>query len=112
VGGKAEYLSGDTSTRGLIGHATHADRLLAGFGAPIPPSGVAYSADQAVYVATELGGWYWAVKAQIEYAALAEDAAMRDDNFGQIELEYPLTREMVLLVSEGVEIGERFPPDR
>jgi malate-CoA ligase subunit beta len=30
---------------------------------------VAYTADQAVYVATELGGWHWAVKAQIHSGA-------------------------------------------
>ncbi len=31
----------------------------------MPPGGVAYSPEQAVYVATELGGWHWAVKAQV-----------------------------------------------
>src|ERR1700682_5887992 len=46
-------------------HEYQAKELLAGFGVPVPPGGVAYSADQAVYVATELGGWHWAVKAQI-----------------------------------------------
>ena len=30
-----------------------------------PRGSVAYSPDQAVYCATELGGWHWAVKAQI-----------------------------------------------
>ena len=30
--------------------------LLAGFGVPVPRGSVAYSADQAVYAATELGG--------------------------------------------------------
>jgi malate-CoA ligase subunit beta len=46
-------------------HEYQAKALLAGFGVLIPPGRVAYSADQAVYVATELGGWHWAVKAQI-----------------------------------------------
>src|SRR5271166_5583647 len=46
-------------------HEYQAKELLACFGVTIPPGGVAYSADQAVYVATELGGWHWAVKAQI-----------------------------------------------
>ena len=32
---------------------------------PVPRGAVAYSPEQAVYVATELGGWHWAVKAQI-----------------------------------------------
>jgi malate-CoA ligase subunit beta len=38
---------------------------LANFGVAVPRGSVAYSADQAVYCATELGGWHWAVKAQI-----------------------------------------------
>jgi malate-CoA ligase subunit beta len=46
-------------------HEYQAKDLLARFGVPVPRGGVAYSADQAVYVATELGGWHWAVKAQI-----------------------------------------------
>jgi malate-CoA ligase subunit beta len=46
-------------------HEYQAKELLAGFGVPVPRGGVAYSPDQAVYVATELGGWHWAVKAQI-----------------------------------------------
>jgi malate-CoA ligase subunit beta len=46
-------------------HEYQAKELLAGFGVPVPRGAVAYSADQAVYAATELGGWHWAVKAQI-----------------------------------------------
>ncbi|MBL0718841.1 malate--CoA ligase subunit beta [Piscinibacter sp. Jin2] len=46
-------------------HEYQAKELLAGFGVPVPRGSVAYSPDQAVYVATELGGWHWAVKAQI-----------------------------------------------
>jgi malate-CoA ligase subunit beta len=38
---------------------------LANFGVAVARGAVAYSADQAVYCATELGGWHWAVKAQI-----------------------------------------------
>ena len=44
-----------------------------------------------------------------EYAALVEDAASREEILAHIEREYALTCEMVLLVSEGGEIGERFP---
>ena len=47
-------------------HEYQAKELLAGFGVPVPRGSVAYNADQAVYAATELGGWHWAVKAQIE----------------------------------------------
>jgi malate-CoA ligase subunit beta len=46
-------------------HEYQAKELLAGFGVEVPRGAVAYSADQAAYVATELGGWHWAVKAQI-----------------------------------------------
>ena len=46
-------------------HEYQAKDLLAGFGVPIARGNVAYSADQAVYVATELGGWHWAVKATV-----------------------------------------------
>jgi malate-CoA ligase subunit beta len=46
-------------------HEYQAKELLASFGVPVPRGNVAYSADQAVYAATELGGWHWAVKAQI-----------------------------------------------
>ncbi len=46
-------------------HEYQAKELLSGFGVTVPPGGVAYSPEQAVYVATELGGWHWAIKAQI-----------------------------------------------
>src|SRR5229473_1000347 len=46
-------------------HEYQAKELLSGFGVAVPPGGVAYSPEQAVYVATELGGWHWAIKAQI-----------------------------------------------
>ena len=46
-------------------HEYQAKELLANFGVTIPHGAVAFSPDQAVYTATELGGWHWAVKAQI-----------------------------------------------
>jgi malate-CoA ligase subunit beta len=46
-------------------HEYQAKELLADFGVAIPRGAVAFSPDQAVYAATELGGWHWAVKAQI-----------------------------------------------
>ena len=50
-------------------HEYQAKELLAGFGVAIPNGSVAFSADQAVYNANELGGWHWAVKAQIHSGA-------------------------------------------
>ncbi len=46
-------------------HEYQAKEILANFGVATPRGAVAYSPDQAVYCATELGGWNWAVKAQI-----------------------------------------------
>jgi phosphoenolpyruvate carboxylase len=46
------------------------------------------------------------------YAALVDDAALRESVFGRIEREYRLTCEMVRLVSEGSEVAERFPQYR
>jgi malate-CoA ligase subunit beta len=46
-------------------HEYQAKELLSSFGVAIQRGAVAYSPDQAVYSATELGGWHWAVKAQI-----------------------------------------------
>jgi phosphoenolpyruvate carboxylase len=44
-----------------------------------------------------------------EYARLVGDAGVRDTIFGMIEREYLLTSEMLLKVSGGQEIAERFP---
>ncbi|MGH8335325.1 MAG: ATP-grasp domain-containing protein, partial [Gammaproteobacteria bacterium] len=50
-------------------HEYQAKELLSGYGVPIQPGTVTYSADQASFAATELGGWHWAVKAQIHSGA-------------------------------------------
>ena len=50
-------------------HEYQAKELLSNFGVAIQRGAVAYSPDQAVYSATELGGWHWAVKAQIHSGA-------------------------------------------
>ncbi|HKX94085.1 MAG TPA: malate--CoA ligase subunit beta [Methylibium sp.] len=50
-------------------HEYQAKELLSRFGVPMPKGSVAFSADQAVYNANELGGWHWAVKAQIHSGA-------------------------------------------
>ena len=50
-------------------HEYQAKELLSGFGVPIQPGAVAYSPDQASFAASELGGWHWAVKAQIHSGA-------------------------------------------
>ena len=46
-------------------HEYQAKEILANFGVATPQGAVAHSPEQAVYCATELGGWHWAVKAQI-----------------------------------------------
>ena len=50
-------------------HEYQAKELLASFGVAVPKGAVAFSPDQAVYAATELGGSHWAVKAQIHAGA-------------------------------------------
>jgi len=50
-------------------HEYQAKELLNKFGVAVPQGKMASSADQAVYVATQLGGSHWAVKAQIHAGA-------------------------------------------
>jgi malate-CoA ligase subunit beta len=50
-------------------HEYQAKELLAGFGVSVPPGGLAYSPEQAVYRAKEIGGERWVVKAQIHSGA-------------------------------------------
>src|SRR6266550_3437379 len=50
-------------------HEYQAKELLSGFGLPVPRGGVAYSAEQAVYRAAEIGGDRWVVKAQVHAGA-------------------------------------------
>jgi succinyl-CoA synthetase beta subunit len=50
-------------------HEYQAKELLKDFGVSIPPGGLAYSPEQAVYRAKEIGGDKWVVKAQIHSGA-------------------------------------------
>ncbi|MCX8253324.1 succinyl-CoA synthetase, beta subunit [Beijerinckiaceae bacterium RH AL1] len=50
-------------------HEYQAKEILAKAGVGLSRGAVAYSAEQAVYAATELGGWKWVVKAQIHAGA-------------------------------------------
>ena len=58
-------------------HEYQAKELLSGFGVPVPKGGVAYSAEQAVYRATEIGGDRWVVKAQIHAGARGKAGGIR-----------------------------------
>ncbi|HUL49007.1 MAG TPA: malate--CoA ligase subunit beta [Gemmatimonadales bacterium] len=58
-------------------HEYQAKELLAGFGLPVPRGGVAYSAEQAVYRAAEIGGDRWVVKAQIHAGARGKAGGIR-----------------------------------
>ncbi len=58
-------------------HEYQAKELLANFGVPVPRGGVAYSADQAVYRASEIGGECWVVKAQIHSGARGKAGGIR-----------------------------------
>jgi len=50
-------------------HEYQAKELLAEFGVPVPPGGLAYSPEQAQYRAQEIGGERWVVKAQVHSGA-------------------------------------------
>jgi malate-CoA ligase subunit beta len=50
-------------------HEYQAKELLSKFNVPIPRGGLAYSPEQAVYRASEIGGSRWVVKAQIHSGA-------------------------------------------
>jgi malate-CoA ligase subunit beta len=50
-------------------HEYQAKELLAKFNVPIPRGGLAYSPEQAVYRANEIGGAKWVVKAQVHSGA-------------------------------------------
>jgi len=50
-------------------HEYQAKEILSEFGVPIPRGGLAYSPEQAVYRAHEIGGEKWVVKAQIHSGA-------------------------------------------
>ena len=50
-------------------HEYQAKTLLAEYGMPIAQGGLAYSPEQAVYRAKEIGGDVWVVKAQIHSGA-------------------------------------------
>lgn len=58
-------------------HEYQAKELFAGFGVPVPRGGVAYSAEQAVYRAVEIGGDRWVVKAQIHAGGRGKAGGIR-----------------------------------
>jgi malate-CoA ligase subunit beta len=58
-------------------HEYQAKELLASFGVAVPRGTIAFTADQAVYAATELGGWHWAVKAQIHAGGRGKAGGIR-----------------------------------
>ena len=58
-------------------HEYQAKELLAKFGVSIAPGGLAYSPEQAVYRAKEIGGSKWVVKAQIHSGARGKAGGVR-----------------------------------
>jgi len=73
-------------------HEYQAKELLAGFGVAIPRGGVAYSPEQAVYRASEIGGDRWAVKAQIHSGARGKAGGIKlcssEDEVRQVGLAF------------------------
>src|SRR5579872_3250869 len=58
-------------------HEYQAKELLANFGVPVPRGNVAYTADQAVYCAREIGGNRWVIKAQIHSGGRGQAGGIR-----------------------------------
>lgn len=58
-------------------HEYQAKELLADFGLAVPVGGLAYSPEQAVYRAQEIGGSRWVVKAQIHSGARGKAGGIR-----------------------------------
>src|SRR5437879_13231756 len=58
-------------------HEYQGKEALSGFDVPVPRGGVAYSAEQAVYRAAEIGGDRWVVKAQIHAGARGKAGGIR-----------------------------------
>jgi len=58
-------------------HEYQAKELLAGFGVAVPRGKVAYTPEQAAFAATELGGAFWAVKAQLHAGGRGKAGGVR-----------------------------------
>jgi malate-CoA ligase subunit beta len=58
-------------------HEYQAKKLLAKYGVPIPRGGIAHSATEAIYQASELGGSRWIVKAQLHSGARGKAGGVR-----------------------------------
>jgi malate-CoA ligase subunit beta len=58
-------------------HEYQAKELLVSCGVTVPRGAIAFTPDQAVYAATELGGWHWAVKAQIHAGGRGKAGGIR-----------------------------------
>ena len=58
-------------------HEYQAKAILADYGVAIPEGGLAYSAEQATYRASEIGGEQWVVKAQVHAGARGKAGGIR-----------------------------------
>jgi malate-CoA ligase subunit beta len=58
-------------------HEYQAKELLSNFGVPVPRGNVAYTPDQAVYCAREIGGNRWVLKAQIHSGGRGQAGGVR-----------------------------------
>ena len=104
-------------------HEYQAKELLAKFNVPVPRGGLAYSPEQAVYRAHEIGGGAWVVKAQIHSGARGKAGGIklcRTDDELEDAAEALLGRKLVTnqtgpdgkLVSRLLLLIERHPFDQ
>lgn len=105
-------------------HEYQAKELLAKFGVVVPRGGIAYSPEQAVYRANEIGGSKWVVKAQIHSGARGKAGGIklcRTDNEIEAAAESMLGKRLVttqtgptgklvsrLYVEEGTDIDKEI----
>lgn len=81
-------------------HEYQAKELLSKFNVPIPRGGLAYSPEQAVYRASEIGGSRWVVKAQIHSGARGKAGGIKickDDHEIEAAAESLLGKKLVTI---------------
>ena len=101
-------------------HEYQAKELLARFGVTVPQGRVAYTPEQASFAASELGGWHWAVKAQIHSGARGKAGGVKlcrtydevqeaaTDLIGQRLVTHQTGQEGLLCERVYVEVAEPF----
>jgi len=97
-------------------HEYQAKQVLKSFGVPVPDGGVAFTADEAVAAAEELGGPVWVVKAQIHAGGRGKGGGVKvvksiDDVRAEAERMLGMTLITHQTGPEGKEVGRIYVED-